>query len=147
MLILSTQRVHMLPFIIFCQLILPMDEGLLHLCYIHVMSDCEHYLAFSIWRLSGTWAGMNPAAQLAIIKQISEAFPVAQQQRICLQCRRRRRWGFDPWAGRIPWKRTCNPLQYSCLENPMDRGAWRATFHSIVQSWTWLKQPSSSSSL
>ena len=30
------------------------------------------------------------------------------------------------------------PLQYSCLENPMDRGAWRATVHGVAKSWTWL---------
>ena len=29
-----------------------------------------------------------------------------------------------------------NPLQYSCLENPMDRRAWRATVHGVTQSWT-----------
>ena len=29
------------------------------------------------------------------------------------QCRRRKRWGFDPWIGKIPWRRICNPLQYS----------------------------------
>ena len=29
-----------------------------------------------------------------------------------------------------------NPLQYSCLENPMDRGAWLATVHGIPKSWT-----------
>ena len=33
-----------------------------------------------------------------------------------------------------------NPLQYSCLENPMDRGAWRATVHGLAKSWTWLEQ-------
>ena len=33
-----------------------------------------------------------------------------------------------------------NPLQYSCLENPMDRGAWRATVHRVSKSWTVLKQ-------
>ena len=27
------------------------------------------------------------------------------------------------------------PLQYSCLENPMDRGAWQATFHGVTKSW------------
>ena len=27
--------------------------------------------------------------------------------------------------------------QYSCLGNPMDRGAWRATFHGVAKSWTW----------
>ena len=32
-----------------------------------------------------------------------------------------------------------NPLQHSSLENPMDRGAWRATVHRIAKSWTWLK--------
>ena len=31
-----------------------------------------------------------------------------------------------------------NPLQYSCLENPMDRGAWRATVHGVAKSWIWL---------
>ena len=34
------------------------------------------------------------------------------------QCRRRRRRGFNPWVGKIPWRRSGNPLQYSCLEIP-----------------------------
>ena len=33
-----------------------------------------------------------------------------------------------------------NPLQYSCLEIPMDRGAWQATVHGVAKSWTQLKQ-------
>ena len=43
-------------------------------------------------------------------------------KRICVQCRRHRRCEFDPWVRKMPWKRNGNPLQYSCLENPMDRG-------------------------
>ena len=39
-----------------------------------------------------------------------------------------------------------NPLQYSCLENPMDGGAWWAAVHGVAQSRTRLKQLSSSSS-
>ena len=35
-----------------------------------------------------------------------------------------------------------NPLQYSSLENPMDRGAWRATVHRVAKSWKQLKWPS-----
>ena len=31
-----------------------------------------------------------------------------------------------------------NPLQYSCLANPMNRGAWRAAVHGVARSWTWL---------
>ena len=48
--------------------------------------------------------------------------------------------GSIPGSGRSPGGRHSNPLQYSCLENPMDRGAWQATAHGITQSWTRLKQ-------
>ena len=41
-----------------------------------------------------------------------------------------------PGLGRSPGEGNGNPLQYSCLENPMDRGAWRATVHRIAGSWT-----------
>ena len=37
-------------------------------------------------------------------------------------------------SGRYPGKGNGNPLQYSCLENPMDRGAWRATVHRVKKS-------------
>ena len=39
-----------------------------------------------------------------------------------------------PRSGRFPGRGHGNPIQYSCLENPMDRGAWRATVHSIAES-------------
>ena len=45
-----------------------------------------------------------------------------------------------PGSGRPPGGGHGNPLQYSCLENPMDRGAWRATVHGVAQSWTRLKR-------
>ena len=48
--------------------------------------------------------------------------------------------GSIPGSGRSPGGGHNNPLQYSCLENPMDRGAWRATVHSVAKSWTRLKQ-------
>ena len=35
-----------------------------------------------------------------------------------------------------PGEENGNPLQYSCLDNPMDRGAWRATVHGVMKSWT-----------
>ena len=44
--------------------------------------------------------------------------------------------GSIPGWGRFPWRRKCNPLQYSCLENPMDRGAWWATVYRVAQSRT-----------
>ena len=47
--------------------------------------------------------------------------------------------GLIPGSGRSPGGGNGNPLQYSCLENPMDREAWQATVHSIAKSWTGLK--------
>ena len=38
--------------------------------------------------------------------------------------------------GKEYWSRNGNPLQYSCLENPMDRGAWQATVQGVAKSWT-----------
>ena len=40
--------------------------------------------------------------------------------------------GLIPGSGKIPGGGHGNPLQYSCLENPMDRGAWQAMVHSIA---------------
>ena len=57
--------------------------------------------------------------------------------RICLQCRRH---GFNPWVGKIPGGGNGNPLQYSCLENPMARGAWRIMSRRVAKSRTRLKQ-------
>ena len=83
--------------------------------------------------------------------------------------------GLVPWVGKIPWRRkgyplkysgpenltplyspwghkeldmtegNGNPFQYSCLENPRDRGAWWAAVYGVAQSWTRLKRLSSCS--
>ena len=44
--------------------------------------------------------------------------------------------GSIPESGRPPGEGNGNPLQYSCLENYMDRGAWQATVHGVAKSWT-----------
>ena len=41
-----------------------------------------------------------------------------------------------PGLGRSPGGGHGSPLQYSCLANPMDRGAWKATVHRVTKSWT-----------
>ena len=43
--------------------------------------------------------------------------------------------GLIPGLGRFPGGGHGNPLQYSRLENPMDRGAWQAIVHGVVKSW------------
>ena len=47
--------------------------------------------------------------------------------------------GSIPGFGRSPGGENGNPFQYSCLENPMDRGAWRDTVHGVAKSQTQLK--------
>ena len=47
--------------------------------------------------------------------------------------------GINPGWGRPPGEGNGNPLQYSCLGNPMDRGTWQSTVHWVTKSWTWLK--------
>ena len=47
--------------------------------------------------------------------------------------------GLIPGLGRSPEGGRGKPLQYSCLENPMDRGPWQATVHRVAQSQTRLK--------
>ena len=46
--------------------------------------------------------------------------------------------GSIPRLGRSPGEGNGNPLQYSCLENSMDGGAWWATVHGVAKSWTQL---------
>ena len=54
------------------------------------------------------------------------------------QCRRWRDTGSIPGSGISPGGEHSNPLQYSCLENPVDRGAWWATVHRVAKRLKWL---------
>jgi len=47
-------------------------------------------------------------------------------------------WGLISGSGRSPAEKNGNPFQYSCLENPRDRGAWQATVHRVAKSQTQL---------
>ena len=57
---------------------------------------------------------------------------VKKKKKSACQCRRCGRWGFNPWgSGRSPGEGNDNPLQYCCLKNPMDRGAWGTAVHGV----------------
>ena len=45
---------------------------------------------------------------------------------------------FDPWVRKILWRRKWQPLQYSCLKNPIHRGAWWAIVQKVAKSQTCL---------
>ena len=72
--------------------------------------------------------GLFPFPQVALVVKNSTASAGAIRD-TCL----------IPEWGRSPGKRNGNPVQYSCLENPMDREAWQATLHGVTKSRTQLK--------
>ena len=61
-------------------------------------------------------------------------------QRALLSVQETRRGRISLWVGKVPWRKVCNPLQDSCLETPVERGAWQATVHRVSKSWMQLKQ-------
>ena len=54
--------------------------------------------------------------------------------------------GLIPGSGRSPRGGNDNPLQYSCLRNPMDRGTWKATVHAVTEEWDMIWQLSNNNS-
>ena len=77
---------------------------------------------------SGLGIGLLEALQLAVVVKN----PPANAGDV-------REEGSTPGSGRSPGGGHGNPLQYSCLENPKDRGAWQARVHRLANSWTRLK--------
>ena len=72
--------------------------------------------------LWGKWTAQN-----------AMSLPPQLHKMVICQCRGRKRCGLIPGSGRSPGGGHGNPSQHSCLENPMDRRAWRATAHRIAE--------------
>ena len=86
--------------------------------------DCHLFYRALVLLASGTFTGV-----LSIVEIES---PVVHYQASQV--------GSIPGSGRSPAEGNGKPLQYSCLENPMDRGAWRAIVHRVEKNQTWGKQ-------
>ena len=81
------------------------------------------------------------ATEALCLRKGSKGFPGgASGKEPACQCRRHRSKVSIPGSGRSPGGGHGNPLQYSCLENPMDRGAWQAAVHGVTKSQTRLKR-------
>ena len=63
-------------------------------------------------------------------RSLGDMYAAQREESAC----QRSRLKFDPWVRKLPLERNGNPLQYSCLGNPKDRGAWWATVHGTVES-------------
>ena len=87
----------------------------------------------SLWghRVGHDWSDLAAAAAAAVWLW---GFPGgASGKEPACQCRRCKRLGLIPGSGRSPGGGHGNPLEYSCLENPLDRGAWRATVYGVTE--------------
>ena len=63
----------------------------------------------------------------------------ASGKELACQCRKHKRWRFNAWVRKIPWRRAWQPTLFFLPAESMDRGAFRATDHWATQRWTWLK--------
>ena len=106
----------------------------------------EHTPAFSILplaevlllksKLTEVYANDPEASKklLILLPRVSQDFPGGSDSKsICLQCRRPE---FNPWVGKIPWRRKWQPISVFLPENSMDGGAWQATAHGVAKSRT-----------
>ena len=94
-----------------------------------------------LWEYSGTWIfffsmSFRPHVSSYPPNIYSLPWLLSSKNSVCQICLPSRRHEFHPWIMKIIGVGNGNSLQYSCLENSMDRGAWRATVHGIIRSWT-----------
>jgi len=76
---------------------------------------------------------------MSIVEELEGASQVMHLvKESAFQYMRHKRCEFSPWVGKILWRRAGQSIQYSCLENPMDRGAWQALVYGVTKSWTQL---------
>ena len=92
------------------------------------MVPITHMCVFFVWVFFFSWLKSRKASQVVlVVKNLTDNAGAAGDLSLI------------PQQGRFPGGGHGNTLQYSCLENPMDRGAWRAIIHGVAKSQTWLK--------
>ena len=101
--------------------------------------SCHSFLQ-EIFLIQGSKLRFSHCRQLPYcLSHCGTESPVPRKEPAC-QCRRRKRTESGLWVGKILGGGNGNSLQYSCLENFMDRGDWWATVHGVAKSQTQLKR-------
>ena len=118
-------------------------HGIMHVIYwaqspVQWFSDCLHFgKPGAHWKrlrllLPCELIGLGCGLSFGIFKRSASTRRCRGKESTWIQCRRR---GFNPRARKVPGGGNGNPLQYSCLENPMDRGDWWPTVHGGHKEW------------
>ena len=94
--------------------------------------------SWSHWPMDHTLVARHRKPKIRPIEDVEGLPNWHSSKEPACQCRRHKRWGFSSWIWKIPGIGNDCPFQYSCLENPTDRGAWRATVHGVTKSQTLL---------
>ena len=95
------------------------------------------------WTRLGDWTNKQIPLSLSILKLIQDIWAsqvVLVVNNLSTNAGDKRDSGLIPGSERSPGGGHGNSLYYSCLENPTNRGAWRAIVHGVAKSWTWLKR-------
>ena len=90
-----------------------------------------YFLAFTFLLFEFFWILFFPL----LFHSLYNLFLFLNMWRISMQCRRPR---FDPWVGKIPWRREWQPTPVFLPGESMDRGSWWATVHRVANSQTLL---------
>ena len=103
--------------------------------HVLVVPPCRRHIMLSL-------QNAIPGAEMLCLWKRSRVFGVDSSHYSCTMVEHKSRIIFQ--ESNMEWleegrANTGNPLQYSCLEYPKDRGAWRAPVHRITKSWTWMK--------
>ena len=83
--------------------------------------------SWQVWLFVQKSQTSSPTISFPLVAQMGKNLPAVSGD-----------WGLTPGSGRSPGKKNSYPLQYSHLENPMDRGAWWATVYEAAKSRTQL---------
>ena len=100
---------------------------------------CKNKLPFSSHSVCGVYYGNESELTFALRCSHGTFRVVLSVKNLPASAGDRRDPGVTPGSGRSPEGGPGSPLQYSCLENPMDRGAWRAIVQRVTKSQKWLK--------
>ena len=127
-----------MPLIPWCGIICACDPAILnHRSQCWFLLHTTFQFGIECWKILTTRRNNGKKTHKYLIGKGASQEALVVKEPVC-QCKGHKRWGFSPCVRKIPWGGHGNPLQYSCLKNLMNRGAWWVSVHRVTQSQTQL---------